>query len=186
MKLVIIFGPPAVGKMTVGLELVKQTGLKLFHNHMTIEPLLGIFEFDSPEFQKLNNEFRKRIFEEVAQSDLRGLIFTFVWNLDDPKDTGYIQKIREHFESNGASIYLVELFAPLEERLNRNETPLRLQEKASKRDVEQSKSRVIHCDKTARTNSNETDIFEGNYIKIDNTNLTATEVAQKIKTNFNL
>ena len=37
--LVIIFGPPAVGKMTVGSKLSKLTGLKLFHNHMTIEPL---------------------------------------------------------------------------------------------------------------------------------------------------
>ena len=39
MKLVLIFGPQAVGKMTVGQELAKKTGLKLFHNHMTIELL---------------------------------------------------------------------------------------------------------------------------------------------------
>ena len=37
MKFVLIFGPHAVGKMTVGYELEKITGLKLFHNHMTIE-----------------------------------------------------------------------------------------------------------------------------------------------------
>jgi shikimate kinase len=37
MKFVLIFGPQAVGKMTVGQELAKITGLKLFHNHMTIE-----------------------------------------------------------------------------------------------------------------------------------------------------
>ena len=32
-----IFGPHAVGKMTVGQELSKITNLKLFHNHMTID-----------------------------------------------------------------------------------------------------------------------------------------------------
>lgn len=37
MKLVIITGPQAVGKMTVGQELEKLTDLKLFHNHMTID-----------------------------------------------------------------------------------------------------------------------------------------------------
>lgn len=37
MKFVLIFGPQAVGKMTVGQELAKITGLKLFHNHMTID-----------------------------------------------------------------------------------------------------------------------------------------------------
>jgi len=36
MKFVIIFGPPAVGKMSVGHELANLTGLKLFHNHMTM------------------------------------------------------------------------------------------------------------------------------------------------------
>lgn len=38
MKLVLIFGDGAVGKMTVGQELMKITGLRLFHNH---RPLLG-------------------------------------------------------------------------------------------------------------------------------------------------
>ena len=45
MKFVVIFGPQAVGKMTVGQEIEKITGLKLLHNHMTIEllePFLGL------------------------------------------------------------------------------------------------------------------------------------------------
>ena len=42
MKLVFIFGDGAVGKMTVGQELAKITELRLFHNHMSIEPVLEI------------------------------------------------------------------------------------------------------------------------------------------------
>ena len=34
---------PSVGKMTVGQELTKITDLRLFHNHMTIEPVIEIF-----------------------------------------------------------------------------------------------------------------------------------------------
>jgi shikimate kinase len=45
--LVFIVGPPAVGKMTVGYELAAQTGLKLFHNHQTIELVL---ELTKPTF----------------------------------------------------------------------------------------------------------------------------------------
>ena len=37
MKLVFILGDAAVGKMTVGQELMKITDLRLFHNNMTIE-----------------------------------------------------------------------------------------------------------------------------------------------------
>ena len=47
MKLIIIFGPPAVGKMTVGYELAKITGLRLFHNHMTIDLVLNFFDLES-------------------------------------------------------------------------------------------------------------------------------------------
>lgn len=66
MKLVIIIGPPAVGKMTVGKALEKITDLKLFHNHMSIELVLHFFPFDSPSFSKLVNDIRFGVFREVA------------------------------------------------------------------------------------------------------------------------
>ena len=81
MNFVVIFGPPAVGKMTVGSELAQITGFKLFHNHTTIDLVLNFFPFGHPQFGKLVGEFRRRIFEEVAASDLAGLIFTYVWAL---------------------------------------------------------------------------------------------------------
>lgn len=45
MKFILIFGPQAVGKMTVGHELEKITSMKLFHNHQTIELLYPYFGF---------------------------------------------------------------------------------------------------------------------------------------------
>ncbi|EEK72964.1 hypothetical protein bcere0007_22780 [Bacillus mycoides] len=44
MKFILIFGPQAVGKMTVGHELEKITDLKLFHNHMTIDFVSSFFD----------------------------------------------------------------------------------------------------------------------------------------------
>ena len=43
MKLLLLFGNCAVGKMTVGREFIKITPFRLFHNHMTIEPVLEVF-----------------------------------------------------------------------------------------------------------------------------------------------
>lgn len=40
MKFVFLIGNTSVGKMTVGQELTKITNLKLFHNHMMIEPVI--------------------------------------------------------------------------------------------------------------------------------------------------
>ena len=45
MKLVFIYGPPAVGKLTVATELVKLTGFKLFDNHVSIDFVKSVFEF---------------------------------------------------------------------------------------------------------------------------------------------
>jgi len=102
--------------MTVGTELAKLTGLKLFHNHMTIELVLNFFDWQSPQF-KLSNEFRHRIFEEVASSDLDGMIFTYVWALDVESDKHYIDKIVALFTKESAEVYFVELKANLETRL---------------------------------------------------------------------
>lgn len=78
MKFVLIFGPQAVGKMTVGEELEKITELILFHNHMTIDLVARFFRYGTEEGKRLVNLFRQEIFEAVAKSDLPGLIFTYV------------------------------------------------------------------------------------------------------------
>src|SRR5688572_14633252 len=97
--LVFIVGPPAVGKMTVGHELAKRAGLRLFHNHHTIDLVLRFFPFGTPPFGRLVNEFRRRIFEEVAQSPLPGLIFTYVWAFDHPSDHAHVAQLAEIFAS---------------------------------------------------------------------------------------
>jgi hypothetical protein len=96
--LVFLIGPPAVGKMTVGLALQDLTGLRLFHNHLSIEAVLPIFPFGSKPFSRLVGEFRVRIFEEVAESDLPGLIFTYVWAFDQPEDRHFVEKVKQIFE----------------------------------------------------------------------------------------
>ena len=72
--LMFVVGPPAVGKMTVGTAIAQRTGLRVFHNHQTIDLVLRFFPFGTPSFQRLIVEFRRRILEEVAASDLPGLI----------------------------------------------------------------------------------------------------------------
>ena len=81
MKLILIFGPQAVGKMTVGQELATLTGLKLFHNHMTIDLVSLIFDYSTKEAKRLVSLFRNKIFEEVSKSDLSGMILRIYGHL---------------------------------------------------------------------------------------------------------
>lgn len=185
MKFILLFGPEAVGKMSVGHELEKITDLKLFHNHMTIDLVSNFFDYGTEPGKKLVGLFREEIFKAVSSSDLSGLIFTYVWYFDSKEDWDYTEKIAKIFKEKGAEIYYVELVASLEERVNRNKTEHRLNHKPSKRDIELSESRLKNSMLNHRLNSNDGEIQEKNYIKINNTNLSPTEVALRIKEQFN-
>lgn len=186
MSLIIIFGPPASGKMTVGRKLAELTGFKLLHNHISIELFLQFFEFDSPHFSRLNSEFRLRVIEEVALSNLPGLIFTYVWAVDDEKDKAVVDKYCDIFKEQGREIYFVELFCELEERLRRNKTINRLAEKPSKQDIELSEKRLLEMEKKYVMNTSGDFYYNENYLKINNTHLEAEFVAKKIRDEFQL
>lgn len=183
MKLVFIIGNAAVGKMTVGQELTKITDLRLFHNHMTIEPILDIFRYFNG---KAISRMREVIFEEFAESNNYGLIFTYMWAFDQQSDWDYVDHVCDIFRKYNTDIYYVELVASKEVRLQRNATENRLKNKASKRDIEISNQRIMNDDEKYRCVSNEGEISFDNYIKIDNSNLSAEAVAQMIKERFDL
>ncbi len=178
MKLVIIVGSGAVGKMTVGQELMKMTDLRLFHNHMMIEPVIDIFGyFHGGVTQKL----REVIFEEFLKSDNAGMIFTFLWAFDMPSDKEYIMEVASKFDE----VYCVELVADQAVRLQRNATENRLKNKASKRDIETSNQRLLN-EERYRLVSEPGEIPFENYMRIDNTSIDAQTAAKMIKENFNL
>jgi hypothetical protein len=181
VKLVIIFGAGAVGKMTVGQELARITDLRLYHGHMDIEPVIEIF---GSRVGSAVTRIREVIFDEFVKTELYGMIFTFMWALDRTEDWEYIDRLVDIFRSNGAEIYYVELVASQEIRLQRNATENRLRNKASKRDIEVSNKRLMNEDTNYRLVSLDGEIPFENYMKIDNSNLTPDFVAKMIKENF--
>ena len=178
MKLVLIIGAGAVGKMTVGQELMKITNLRLFHNHMMIEPVIDIFGyFKGDTILKL----REIIFDDFVKSEGDGMIHTLMWAFDMESDREYVNNLVSKFDE----VYCVELIASQEVRINRNKTENRLANKASKRDIQASDSRLLNEDKH-RLISNEGEIPFKNYLRINNENISAKEVASMIKKTFNL
>ena len=178
MKLVLIIGSGAVGKMTVGQELMKITDLRLFHNHMIIEPVIDVFGyFNGVAIQKL----REVVFDEFVKGDYEGMIFTMMWAFDMPSDREYVMNIASKFDE----VYCIELIADQSVRLERNKTENRLKNKASKRDLEVSEQRLLN-EERYRLVSNEGEIPFENYLRIDNTNLAPDIVAKMIKEKFDL
>ncbi len=185
---IIILGPHAVGKMTVGQELAKLTDLRLFHNHMSIELTRKLFApNEKEEFQSLNRAIRQKVFDLFATRDLPGLIFTYMCAFDQQEELDYLKRLIELFKSNGAKCCVVELCADFEERLIRNKSENRLLHKESKRNLDWSEAEMRETGEKYRLNSYDGEClpFE-NYIKIDNTNISPTEVSKMIIERFEL
>ena len=183
MKLVFIIGDAAVGKMTVGQELAKITDLRLFHNHMMIEPVLEIFGQWRPD---VTQRLRQVIFEEFAKTDLYGMIFTYMMAFDMPSDWEYIEWVKGIFGLPEEDVYYVELIAPQSVRLERNSSENRLKHKASKRSIADSNARLLRDDRNHRCESFPGEVTLPNYLRIENANIPAEEAARMIRDHFNL
>jgi hypothetical protein len=124
---------------------------------------------------------REIIFDDFINDDNEGMIHTFIWGFDMKSDWEYIDNLAKKFDE----IYCVELIASQDVRLERNKTENRLINKASKRDVESSNKRLLNED-THRLVSKDGEIPFKNYLRINNENIDAKDVAKMIKEAFNL
>ena len=184
MNLIILFGPPAVGKMTVGQEIAKLTGYKLLHNHMTIDLVTEFFDFGSPQFSRLVPAFRQMLVAEAAASDLVGLIFTFVWAFDNEDDKQFLDGLRASVTEHGGTTYYAELSAGLDERLVRNRTENRLRHK-KKADFDKTEGAMLRLE-ARQMNSRNDFPYPEHHVKIANTYLSARDAAEQIVQAFGL
>jgi hypothetical protein len=110
--LIVLYGPPAVGKLTVARRLAERTGFRLFHNHLTVDLALSLFDFGTPGFRDLRAAVWREAFEAAFAAGTDGLIFTF--NPEPSVDPGFIPGLLEQARRAGGRTLLVELTAPAE------------------------------------------------------------------------
>ena len=125
MKLIFLYGLPATGKLSVAQELAAMTGYKLFHNHLTVDLLLSVFDFGSPGFVALREEIWLSVFEQASLSQLPALIFTFA--PEPTVQSSFLQNALNVVAKRGGEVEFVELVCPLSELKRRLDTPARRQ-----------------------------------------------------------
>lgn len=124
--LVFLYGPAGSGKLTIAKELANKTSYKLFHNHLTIDLLLSVFDFGTPLFIK----HRERIWLDIigdAISNGSDLIFTF--NPEFTVSPSYIDNLRTLVKDRGGCVKFVKVECPDEEIVLRIESESRKQYK---------------------------------------------------------
>ncbi|MBQ8815093.1 MAG: AAA family ATPase [Lachnospiraceae bacterium] len=184
-NLIIVCGPQAVGKMTVAESLRDKLKYNMMMNHDSIEMSDKIFGFATPAQKEFNAIFREKAFELAVKHNV-DLLFTYVCAFEIPEEKTYLTNLADLFVSNGGNFYFVELSADIQTRLERNETPHRLEQKASKRDIEWSRGNLLRDAERHRLNSDSDETWFENHIKIDNTNLKPDEVADIVIETFQL
>lgn len=187
MDFIILTGPQAVGKMTVGRELEKKIDSKLLYNHQTIDLFADFLDY-TPETFRLSEMVRKELFKAFVENKntnkVSGIIFTVVIAFDLESDWQILNEWITLFHEAKANLYFVELEADIEERLSRNKHADRLRAKPSKRNVAFSENELLTSFEKHRLNSSEGEVKDRlpmvQYLRLDNTRLGAAETADKI------
>jgi hypothetical protein len=121
--LVYLYGPPAVGKLTIAEKLSGITGWPLFHNHLSVNAVRPIFAFGSKPFTEVVQRLRLDVFQ-TAMAEGLSLIFTnnSAWGGADGRErfAAFAADAHRAAEDGGGRAQFVRLTAPtsvLEERL---------------------------------------------------------------------
>lgn len=175
MKLLFIYGSPAVGKLTVANEIAARTGFKVFHNHLSIDAVLPVFDYGTKPFGKLITLIRIETIREAARENV-DLIYTFCYakDFDDP----HVERVIEVVEAAGGEVCFVLLKADRAE-LDRRVTA------ESRRRMGKAKT-VAMMDFFHATYDLSSPVPMRESLVIDNTRLSAEDAARRIIEHFSL
>lgn len=179
MKLVFIYGPPAVGKFSVAKELSKITNYNLFHNHLINDMLDEIIDNkkDSSQYWKEANFLKVRLIEKAASSNKKGLIFTSL-SIKEKKSGTFPERIKKSVEKHNGKVYFVHLDATDKKLFKR------VKEKSRKKYNKFSSVKALK--KFLRGFEVHKSLSFKNQLEIDNTNLSPKKTALIIKNHFKL
>lgn len=115
MDLVILYGLPASGKLTVARELARLTGYRIFHNHLTVDLVTSVFpDFNAPHLG-LRESIWLTVFEHAVRYGLPGLLFTMVFHRHGTPTPSFFPRVQELLDGGRGRLCVAELRCDLDE-----------------------------------------------------------------------
>ncbi|HEC64147.1 MAG TPA: hypothetical protein ENI23_02505 [bacterium] len=176
MILIFIYGPPSVGKLTIGKALAEITGYKLFHNHLTVNLVTSVFPFATQEAQELMAQIRLSIFKQGITANVPGIISTQIYS--KPETDHFIKQILKLFQKTTGQVHFVQLKTTDEMLLKRvvSEDRKKYGKTVSPKELKEMISNYILKSKIPFVES----------LTIDNTKLNPEDCAAKIMKHYRL
>jgi len=108
MKLIILHGPPASGKLTLANRLKDELGYNVLHNHLTVDLALEVYsKFGEGDFYDFVDKLRSLAIEKACKNKMEGLIVTFCFDsATDMKVVEQWESIVSHYGGKIFPIYL--------------------------------------------------------------------------------
>lgn len=106
MKLVVLYGPPAVGKLSVAQALAVRTGFRVLHNHLLMDLSHVLFDPGTDSSRAFTRRLRDLSLEAAREGGVPGVIVTFVYARDCD---AYILGLCDEAEAQGDEVCLVQL-----------------------------------------------------------------------------
>ena len=175
MKLIFIYGPPAVGKLTVATELGRITSFAVFDNHLSIDCVLPVFGYGTKSLDRLVRQIRGDVIEEAAREGV-DVIFTFVYA--HSQDIPLVEQIFHAVAAHQGTVCFAQLTCEKHVQEQRVEHPDRAQRM-------KARSADFVRDWNARYDLL-SPIPNHPSLTIDNTHLSPIEVAQMIAAHYDL
>lgn len=179
---IILYGPPGVGKLTVANELIKATSdFKLFHIHMLADLVNSLFATGTREFVDSFIHLWLFLFKKTLSTDINGLVVTLVYGvqtLEGKKDDKFFAQIVKTAKEVGANTFFVKLECSDDELNKRVKSESRTKfKKITDSSVLQSIRKKYKVDQQIPFTKS---------IVIETTKLSPTETAKLIKEKLNL
>lgn len=179
---VFIYGPIAVGKLTIAKILSKKLGYRLTHNHHINDFVVEVFDRDSYVAHAMKDQLRYMLIENMAKAGMSFIVthayshnFVSKAGLSDPK---YLKTIEKKLTKLGIKFCPVHLKANKVELLNRVN-------KVSRKEFKKLTNKKIMEQQLSKFDWKTSPELKNNLI-IDNTNISPQKVANIIIKHFKL